>query len=107
MSDTLIIYKTEDGGVAILTPVTSCGLTVEQIAAKDVPTGRPYKIVDRTELPTDFSEQDRWTVDEAHLTDGVGADYGVGSKKPFVMPEPPEDEAVEEDPVPPEEEPVT
>ena len=107
MSDTLIIYTTEDGGVAILTPVTSCGLTLEQIAAKDVPTGRPYKIVDRSELPTDFSEQDRWTVDEADLTDGVGADYGVGSKNPFVMPEPPEDEAVEEDPVPPEEEPVT
>ena len=107
MSDTLIIYTTEDGGVAILTPVTSCGLTLEQIAAKDVPTGRPYKIVDRTELPTDFSEQDRWTVDEADLTDGVGADYGVGSKNPFVMPEPPKDEAVEEDPVPPEEEPVT
>ena len=90
-----------------MTPVTNCGLTVEQIAAKDVPTGRPYKIVDRTELPTDFSEQDRWTVDEADLTDGVGADYGVGSKNPFVMPDPPEDEAVEEDPVPPEEEPVT
>lgn len=68
-----IIYKTDEGGVAIITPASNCGLTLEQIAAKDVPTGKPYKIVDVADIPTDRAERDAWTVDEADLTDGVGA----------------------------------
>ena len=41
-----IIYPTDDGGVAVIIPATECGLTIEEIAAKDVPKGKPYKIVD-------------------------------------------------------------
>ena len=67
-----IIYQNDTGGVAVLTPA-DCGLTIEQIAAKDVPTGKPYKIVDASEIPTDRQWRDYWTVDEADLTDGVGA----------------------------------
>ena len=67
-----IIYKTDAGGVAVLIPA-DCGLTIEQIAAKDVPTGKAYKIVDVSEIPTDRQWRDEWTVDEADLTDGVGA----------------------------------
>ena len=66
-----IIYQNEDGGVSVIIPA-NCGMTVEQIAAKDVPTGSPYKIVDVSEIPTDRAERDGWTVDEADLTDGVG-----------------------------------
>ena len=67
-----IIYKTDAGGVAVLIPA-DCGLTIEQIAAKDVPTGKPYKIVDVSDVPTDREWRNEWTVDEADLTDGVGA----------------------------------
>jgi hypothetical protein len=67
-----IIYQNETGGVAIITPC-DCGLTIQEIAAKDVPTGKPYKIVDASEIPTDRQWRDYWTVDEADLTDGVGA----------------------------------
>ena len=67
-----IIYKTDAGGVAVLIPA-DCGLTIEQIAAKDVPTGNPYKIVDVADIPTDRQWRNEWTVDEADLTDGVGA----------------------------------
>jgi len=67
-----IIYQNDTGGVAVLTPA-DCGLTIEQIAAKDVPTGKPYRIVDVSEIPTDRQWRDEWTVDEADLTDGVGA----------------------------------
>ena len=67
-----IIYKTDAGGVAVLIPA-DCGLTIEQIAAKDVPTGKPYKIVDVADIPTDRQWRNEWTVDEADLTDGVGA----------------------------------
>jgi hypothetical protein len=67
-----IIYQNDAGGVAIITPC-DCGLTIEQIAAKDVPTGKPYKIVDASDIPTDRQWRNDWTVDEADLTDGVGA----------------------------------
>jgi hypothetical protein len=67
-----IIYKTADG-VAVIIPAPNCGLTIEQIAAKDVPTGKPYKIVYVEDIPSDRTERDLWDVDEADLTDGVGA----------------------------------
>ena len=67
-----IIYQNDNGGVAVLIPA-DCGLTIEEIAAKDVPTGKAYKIVDAADIPTDREWRAEWTVDEADLTDGVGA----------------------------------
>tara|TARA_R100000773_G_scaffold15995_2_gene14545 strand:+ start:390 stop:626 length:237 start_codon:yes stop_codon:yes gene_type:complete len=75
-----IIY-TRTGGktVSILTPVLTCinpktgkEYTIEEIAKKDVGKGFKYKIVEDSEVPTDESFRDAWTVDEADLTDGVG-----------------------------------
>jgi hypothetical protein len=62
-------------GISIINPVAfeACGLTVEEIAAKDVPTGLPYKIVDATDIPSDRTMRDQWSVGVADLTDGVGA----------------------------------
>jgi hypothetical protein len=82
-----IIYQNDNGGVSIVIPTPDCGLTIEQIALKDVPTGKPFKIVDATDIPSDRSQRNSWVVDSADLTDGVGADYGVGSDNPFIMPE--------------------
>jgi len=72
MQNKRIIYQNNTGGVAVLTPA-DCGLTIEEIAAKDVPTGKAYKIVDVSDVPTDREWRNEWTVDEADLTDGVGA----------------------------------
>lgn len=55
-----IIYQTEDGGVAIIVPSAECGLTIEQIAAKDVPAGKSYKIVDVADIPTDRTFRNAW-----------------------------------------------
>lgn len=82
-----IIYNNDDGSVSVIIPAPECGLTVEQIALKDVPFGKPFKIIDVSDLPADRTQRNAWTVDEADLTDGVGADYGVGSENVFVMPE--------------------
>jgi len=68
-----IIYKTEEGGVAVIIPAPECPLSIEEIAKKDVPTGKPYKIVDVADIPTDRTFRNAWTVDETTLTDGVGA----------------------------------
>ena len=55
-----IIYPTDEGGVAIIVPAAECGLTIEEIAAKDVPTGKPYKIVPTSDIPTDRTFRDAW-----------------------------------------------
>jgi len=70
-----IIYKTDSGGVAVIVPTGE--LSLEETAAKDVPAGRPYKIVDAADIPSDRTFRDAWEIDEAELTDGVGAGYGV------------------------------
>ena len=54
-----IIYPTDDGGVAIIVPAP-CGLTIEEIAAKDVPAGKPFKIVDVADIPTDRTFRNAW-----------------------------------------------
>ena len=82
-----VIYPSDNGGVIILFPVKDCGLTVEQVALKDVPYGKPFKIINVSDLPSDISQSAAWVVNEEDLTDGFGADYGVGSDKPFIMPE--------------------
>ena len=70
-----IIYKNEYGGVSVITPSDEAlsFMTIDEIAQKDVPTGLPYKIVEDSEVPTDRTFRDAWVVDEATLTDGVGA----------------------------------
>ena len=75
-----IIYKQDDGTVAVIVPVlteinldTGNPYTIDEIAAKDVPTGYKYKKVDDSDVPTDRSFRNAWTVDESDLTDGVGA----------------------------------
>jgi hypothetical protein len=71
-----IVYQNDDGGISILTPSPEClqSHTIEEIAAKDVPAGKPYKIVDVSDIPSDRTWRNAWTVNEADLTDGVGAE---------------------------------
>ena len=71
-----IIYPTDDGGVAIIIPAPECLVehTIEEIALKDVPHNKPFKIVDVADIPSDRTFRGAWTVDEAELTDGVGAE---------------------------------
>ena len=67
---TRIIYHTDDGGVAILIPTPECLAehTIEEIADKDVPAGKAYKIVDVADVPSDRTFRSAWEVDEAILT---------------------------------------
>jgi hypothetical protein len=72
----VIIFLQDNGVPAVVMPTPEClqTRTIQEIAAKDVPTGKPFKIVDVSEIPTDRSQRDAWTVDEADLTDGVGGE---------------------------------
>jgi hypothetical protein len=57
-----IIYPTDDGGVAIVIPAPEAleTMTIEEIAAKDVPAGKPYKIINTSDVPTDRTFRDAW-----------------------------------------------
>lgn len=55
-----IIYPTPEGGVAIVIPAPECGLTIEEIAAKDVPAGVEFKIIDTADVPSDRTFRNAW-----------------------------------------------
>jgi len=61
-----IIYPKDEGGVAIVIPSPEAleTMTIEQIAAKDIPTGKPYKIVDVADIPTDRTFRNAWEYQE-------------------------------------------
>ena len=63
-SDKRIIYTQDDGTAAIIIPSDNCGLTVEEIQAKDVPDGKTSYIIDATDVPTDRSFRNSWTYTE-------------------------------------------
>lgn len=64
MSDKRIVYPTDEGGVAVIIPVPDCGLSLEEIAKKDVPSGVPYKIVDVSNIPEDRTFRAAWEYTE-------------------------------------------
>lgn len=57
-----IIYKTEDGGVAIIIPTPEWleTHTIEELAEKDVPAGAEFQIVDVTDIPEDRTFRNAW-----------------------------------------------
>ena len=71
-----IIFQNDEGGVSVIVPSPNClqEHTIEEIAAKDVPAGKPYKIVSVDDIPSDRTFRNAWTVNESDLTDGVGAE---------------------------------
>jgi hypothetical protein len=57
-----IIYPNDDGGVSIVipTPEYLAEHTIEELAAKDVPAGKPFKIVATEDIPTDRTFRNAW-----------------------------------------------
>jgi hypothetical protein len=58
--DKRIVYTNDDGTISIIVPA-DCGLTVEEIAAKDVPAGKEYHIVNVSDIPSDRTFRNAWT----------------------------------------------
>ena len=69
----VIIYLQDNGipAVCVPTPEALQSHSIQEIATRDVPTGKPFKIVYAADLPTE--PQEAWVINEADLTDGVGA----------------------------------
>lgn len=61
-----IIYKTDEGGIAIIIPTQEAleQHGIQAIAIKDVPAGKPYKIVDVADIPSDRTFRNAWEYTE-------------------------------------------
>ena len=57
-----IIYPNDNDGVSILIPTEEylAEHTIEELATKNIPAGKPYKIVDVADIPTDRTFRDAW-----------------------------------------------
>jgi hypothetical protein len=53
-----IIFPNDDGGISIVVPIESLDL-----AMKDIPSGKPYLIVDAADIPADREFRNAWTAD--------------------------------------------
>ena len=53
-----ILFPNNNGCVAILVPTESL-----ELAMKDIPSGKPYLIVDAADIPTDRTFRNAWTAD--------------------------------------------
>lgn len=63
-SNKVVIFPNDDDGVSILVPAPDCGLSLEQIIGKDVPSNKPRQVLEITELPNDGTYRDAWTYEE-------------------------------------------
>ena len=62
--DKRILFPSDDGGVAIIIPTESLDL-----AMKDIPAGKPYKIIDAADVPADRTFRNAWTADFSEVTE--------------------------------------
>ena len=71
-----IIYNQDNGVVAVIIPTPEAlgQHSLQAIAIKDVPAGKPFKLVDVADIPSDRTDREAWTVDDADLTDGIGGE---------------------------------
>ena len=68
-----IIYPNSNGNITLIIPALECGLSVQEIARKDVPAGVPYLIIEESDLPEINEFYDAWEADFSN-PDG----YGIG-----------------------------
>jgi hypothetical protein len=62
--DKRIIYPNDDGGICIIIPAESV-----EAAMKDIPAGKPYKIIDAADVPSDRTFRNAWTADFSEVTE--------------------------------------
>jgi len=68
----VIVYTTDTGGVAVVIPAAASGLSLAQIAVKDVPAGRVYAVVPATDIPSDRTFRDAWVLRNSRVEHDMG-----------------------------------
>jgi len=59
-----IICPNNEGGVSVIVPSPNWNGTIEELALKDVPAGKPFKIIDASEIPSDRTFRNAWEYQE-------------------------------------------
>ena len=58
----IIIFPQDDGKVSVIYPAPEYADQIKAIAAKDVPAGKPWRIINLSDLPVRESRESwRWT----------------------------------------------
>ena len=60
--DKRIIYPSDEGGVSIIIPSLEC-TSIDRLI-QDVPTGKPYQVLNVSEVPNDRTYRNAWTYEE-------------------------------------------
>ena len=67
-----IIYQTDEGGVAVVTPtydwLSQEGNTVEKLAEMRVPTGKAFAIVTTADVPSDRTFRNAWELSNGAIS---------------------------------------
>ena len=63
-SDTRFLYTDDDGNLCIVVPADNTSLTLDQIKAKDCPSGKTVYTVNKSAIPSDRSFRNAWTYSE-------------------------------------------
>ena len=78
MTNKVIIHPSDDGQCLLTWPSPNVGIPVEEIARKDVPAGKPYRIIETTMLPSEVVFYDALEADFSQ-PDG----FGIGQEAWF------------------------
>ena len=68
-----IVYKNQDGSVAVIVPAPNSGLTVDEVAARDVPDGVSFDIVNVSDLPQVRDFRNAWRLNGKRVQEDLGA----------------------------------
>lgn len=66
-----IIYELPGGAVSVVIPATNCGLSIEEIADKDVPAGSAFDIIEAADLPADRLFRGAWEKSGPRVVEGI------------------------------------
>jgi hypothetical protein len=71
----VIIFPNDEGWLSVINPAPECALSIEEIARKDVPAGKPYHIINASQLPQETMFFNAWDADFSNPGgQGIGHD---------------------------------
>ena len=76
---TRIIYANNDGGISVIIPTGE--LSIEEVAAKDVPEGVSYEIVEDDVIPSDRTFRAAWVANGAAVDIDLPKAKAIGHDK--------------------------
>jgi len=80
MTYPVILYPNDEGLAIIVWPALDCGIPLYEIARKDVPAGKPFRIISSDMLPP---EEQHVFIDALEADFSTPDGYGIGPEAWF------------------------